>query len=195
VTGPTLVVIRGNSASGKTTTARAVRARYGRGCALVEQDQLRRIVLREHDEAGGVAPAFIVATVRAALELGYHVVLEGILHRARYEEALTGLLATHDGPRLVCYFDIPFAETARRHATRGDYGFTTTDTRDWYVERDLLGVPDELVLDERSSLTESVATIMRVSGLDGQVARTPCPTRCPRCAEKEASVPHGHGHA
>jgi predicted kinase len=32
---PTLVVIRGNSGSGKTTTAREVRRRYGRGCTLL----------------------------------------------------------------------------------------------------------------------------------------------------------------
>ncbi|MFG1605994.1 AAA family ATPase [Actinoplanes sp. NPDC049265] len=184
MSAPTLVVIRGNSGSGKTTTAREVRSRYGRGCALVEQDQLRRILLREHDEPGGVAPAFIVATVRTALDLGYHVVLEGILHRARYEAALGELLAAHPGPRLVCYFDISFEETMRRHGMRGDSGFTTADMRSWYVERDLLGVPDELVLDERSSLPANVATIMRVSGLGGQAPRTPCPTRCPRCAEK-----------
>jgi uridine kinase len=33
-----LIVIRGNSGSGKSSVAREVRHRYGRGCALVEQD-------------------------------------------------------------------------------------------------------------------------------------------------------------
>ena len=36
--GPALLVIRGNSGSGKTTTAREVRRRAGRGCSLVELD-------------------------------------------------------------------------------------------------------------------------------------------------------------
>jgi predicted kinase len=191
--GPALAVIRGNSGSGKTTTARAVRAAYGRGCALIEQDQLRRIILREHDEPGAVAPAFIAATVRSALDLGYHVVLEGILHAARYRAALLDLLATHHGPSGVFYFDIPFAETVRRHGTRGDSGFTIEDMSDWYAERDVLGVPDEVVIGETSTLPESVATIMRLSGLADAQPRTPCPTRCPRCAEK--SLPHGHGDA
>lgn len=35
--------------------AGAVRERYGRGCALVEQDYLRRIVLGERDVEGGIA--------------------------------------------------------------------------------------------------------------------------------------------
>jgi predicted kinase len=95
VTGPMLVVIRGNSGSGKTTTAREVRRRYGRGCALLlEQDYLRRIVLREHDSSrtNPVAPAFITATARNALDLGYHVVLEGILHTDRYANVLHQLI-------------------------------------------------------------------------------------------------------
>jgi adenylylsulfate kinase-like enzyme len=47
-----LIVLRGNSGSGKSTVARAVRERYGRGCALIEQDYLRRIVLREREIVG-----------------------------------------------------------------------------------------------------------------------------------------------
>lgn len=42
-----LVYIRGNSGSGKSSIARALRHRHGCGCALVEQDHLRRILLRD----------------------------------------------------------------------------------------------------------------------------------------------------
>jgi alpha-D-ribose 1-methylphosphonate 5-triphosphate synthase subunit PhnL len=61
-----LVILRGNSGSGKSSIAREVRARYGRGCALVEQDYLRRVVLREWDggAAGGIAPQLIGNTAR-----------------------------------------------------------------------------------------------------------------------------------
>jgi len=64
---PTLVIVRGNSGSGKSTVAAEVRRRYGRGCALIEQDYLRRIVLREHDSGSilAVAPGFIITMVRA----------------------------------------------------------------------------------------------------------------------------------
>lgn len=43
------VVLRGNSASGKSSVAAGLRERFGRGLALVSQDNLRRIVLRERD--------------------------------------------------------------------------------------------------------------------------------------------------
>lgn len=184
---PTLVVLRGNSGSGKTTTAREVRRRYGRGCALLEQDHLRRIVLREHDSTGigPVAPAFITATARTALSLGYHVVLEGILHSERYGDVLRDLLAGHPGPGHVFYLDIPFDETVRRHLSRTEpTTVTADDMRGWYAARDLLGVPGEVVIPDSMTPGEAVTTVLHGSGLGGTAALSPCPVRCPRCQEQ-----------
>ncbi|MBA2470092.1 MAG: kinase, partial [Chloroflexia bacterium] len=49
-----LVVVRGNSGSGKTASAREVRLRCGRGIAIVSQDAIRRDLLREKDVPDGV---------------------------------------------------------------------------------------------------------------------------------------------
>jgi len=121
-TAPTLVIIRGNSGSGKTSTAREVQRRYGRGCALVEQDYLRRVVLREHgsNRTPTVAPAFITTVVLAALEHGYHVVFEGILHTGAYGGPLRQLVAGHAGPSFVYWLQVSFDETVRRHQQRGE---------------------------------------------------------------------------
>jgi adenylate kinase family enzyme len=185
VTDPTLVVIRGNSGSGKSTIAREVRRRYGRGCALVEQDYLRRILLREHDNSrtGPVAPAFIAATARSALDLGYHVILEGILHTGRYATVLHQLIGQHAGPSHVYYLDVPFDETVRRHQTReAQVDFTSEQMRDWYADRDLLGSEGEHVIAETSTVEQTVDTILRTSGLGEAPPLTPCPVRCPHCA-------------
>jgi hypothetical protein len=50
--GTILVVLRGNSASGKSSVAAGLRARLGRGLVVVGQDKLRRTVLRERDRPG-----------------------------------------------------------------------------------------------------------------------------------------------
>src|SRR5882757_4585012 len=47
-----LVVLRGNSAAGKSSVAAGLRAGFGRGLAVVGQDNLRRTVLRERDRPG-----------------------------------------------------------------------------------------------------------------------------------------------
>ncbi|MGK5682846.1 AAA family ATPase [Actinoplanes sp. URMC 104] len=184
---PTLVIVRGNSGSGKTTTAREVRRRYGRGCALLEQDYLRRTMLREHDSGSpeAVAPAFVAATASTALSFGYHVVLEGILHSARYGEALRRLVDAHPGPAHVFYLDVSYDETVRRHATRDEpIPVTAGQMLRWYTPRDLLGLPGERVLPEATTFAGGVATILHESGLGRAAALTPCPQRCARCREK-----------
>jgi predicted ABC-type ATPase len=64
-----LVVLRGNSGSGKSSTAQELRARLGQGIAWVEQDHLRRIVLREGDMPGGVNIGLIDQSKRCAQNL------------------------------------------------------------------------------------------------------------------------------
>ncbi|HEY9476405.1 MAG TPA: kinase [Mycobacteriales bacterium] len=161
----TLVVIRGNSGSGKSSVARALQLRYGRGCALVEQDYLRRTVLRERDIAGGLAPELIAQTVRFALDHHYHTVLEGILLSGRYSTMLASLHRSHRGQTFFYYLDVSLEETVRRHATRPQATeFSPDDMRGWYERRDLLGFDGEHVIPETSSLEETVTYIAETSG-------------------------------
>ena len=161
-----LVCVRGNSGSGKSSIARELRRRHGRGCALVEQDYLRRIVLRERDKPGGAAPALIAQTVRFALDHGYHVVLDGIMHTDRYRGMLTALRDGHRGRSLFCYLDVSLPETLRRHLTRPQASeFTAQHMNGWYAAHDILGWPDELVLPETIKLQEAVEAIAAAAGL------------------------------
>lgn len=74
-----LILIRGNSASGKTTLARELQMAMGRGTANIGQDHFRRVVLREHDVRGGDNIELIALATRHCLDIGYHVILEGLL--------------------------------------------------------------------------------------------------------------------
>jgi len=109
------VVIRGNSASGKSSVAAGLRAAYGRGLALVGQDNVRRDVLRERDVPGGAAVGLIGLMARYAPAHGFHVVVEGILYADRYAGMLAGLAADHRGVTRCYYLDVPFEETSARH--------------------------------------------------------------------------------
>jgi predicted kinase len=77
-----LVILRGNSASGKSTIAKLLRERLGRGVAWVEQDYLRRTVLREHDRPGLPNIGLIDMVARYALDAGYHVIAAAFLVRS-----------------------------------------------------------------------------------------------------------------
>ncbi|OLZ74718.1 kinase [Streptomyces sp. IMTB 2501] len=163
-----LVVLRGNSASGKSSVAAGVRDRFGRGLALVEQDHLRRIVLRERDLPGAANIGLIDTVARYALDAGYHVLVEGILYADRYGDMLARLRVDHRGPTHGYYLDVPFDETLARHATKSFAGHVgEADLRDWYRRRDLLPGGVETVIGADSSLTETVDHIMRDTGLAG----------------------------
>ncbi len=155
-----LIVLRGNSGSGKSSIARAVRHRYGRGLALVEQDYLRRTLLRERDLPGGNTPALVAEVVAFALDAGHHVLCEGILYADLYGDTLRRLRRAHRGTTDIYYFDIPLAETLRRHAGRPQAAeFGPTEVRSWYRPHDVLGVPGERVLKEDAEFTDVVNRI------------------------------------
>ncbi|MGW3341125.1 AAA family ATPase [Streptomyces sp. NPDC001009] len=170
-TGETrLIVLRGNSASGKSSAAAGLRERLGRNLAVVGQDNLRRDVLRERDRPGAANIGLIGMTARYALDAGFHTVVEGILYADRYAAMLTDLVREHRGVSRCYYLDVPLAETLLRHATKGDAAYLTHVTddhlRDWYRERDLLPGRIETVVDASSALADTVTRIMRETGLD-----------------------------
>lgn len=175
-TGPTgsphtqLVVLRGPSGAGKSTVATTVRAQLGRGVALVQQDILRRIVLREHDVPGGLNIALIATVCRFSLDAGYHVILDGILTAARYGPMLRQLAADHRGHTAFFYFDVPFEETVRRHATRPQASeFTSEDMRGWYEASGRLGVPGEQIIAAASSAHDSIRQVVACMTADADL--------------------------
>lgn len=181
--GTRLIVVRGNSASGKSSVAAGIRERRGRGIAVVAQDNLRRVVLRERDRAGGANVGLIGVVARYALDAGYDVVVEGILYAAHYGAMLQELIDDHRGLTRCYYLDVPFEETLVRHASKGDPEYlahvTEAHLREWYVERDLLPSGAETVIGAASPLTATVDRILREAGLTGAPRDTDPPVRDP----------------
>ena len=156
-----LIVVRGPSGSGKSTVARTLRRRMGRGTALVEQDYLRRILMWEKDMPGAANIGLIDSVTRHALDVGYSVVLEGILAADHYGSMLTGLIGDHVGTTVCAYLDVPFDETLRRHATRPQAAdFTPEQMADWFEADDRLGVAGEIVIGQESPTEGTVGTLL-----------------------------------
>lgn len=157
---PHLILLRGNSATGKSTIAAALQEQLGRGTANVGQDHFRRVVLREHDAPGAENIALIAHTIRYCTSIGYNVIAEGIFLAEHYRDMLCQVLAEHRGPTHVFYLDVPLEETLRRHRTRPLGAEVPADRlREWYVPSDTLGVPGEVVLDGGLDLARTVEAI------------------------------------
>ncbi|GAA1308937.1 AAA family ATPase [Brachybacterium tyrofermentans] len=159
---PTLVILRGNSASGKSTVARRVQRSLPRGrVAVIGQDHLRRELLWEHDAANGDTAGLILATARHCLGIGRITVVEGIFGSERYGDMFEEMLADHKGPCLVYYLDVSLAETLRRHTGKTIGGeVPASEVASWYREHDVLGTPGEQVLGEELSEDDMVARVL-----------------------------------
>lgn len=156
-----LVVLRGNSGAGKSTVARTLRQRVGAGLAWVEQDYIRRRLLAEHDRPGMANIGLIDLTVRYALDAGYYVILDGILPAAHYRAMLTDLHRDHQGLTWHAYFDVPLAETQRRHLDRSwasEVGIERL--AEWYLPGDLLPDIDQAVIDADTTADEAADLII-----------------------------------
>lgn len=165
----TLIVLRGNSGSGKSSVSHALRDAYGRGLAWVSQDLIRRIILKEKDAPGGVNIGLIDQVARYCLDHGQQVVLDGILYADRYEETLAGLNRDHLGSSQFYYLDVSLDETLRRHATRPQATeFGPDDMRGWYCQHDLLSSIHERVIPETSTLEQTVKLILEETHLLGR---------------------------
>ncbi|MFC8852470.1 M15 family metallopeptidase [Streptomyces sp. NPDC057144] len=175
------MVIRGNSASGKSSVAQSLRARYGRGVAIVGQDVIRRNVLREHNTARGANIALLGKIARAALDAGFHVVLEGILYADRYGHMITSLVRDHRGVSSCYYLDVPLEATLVRHASKADAAYlaqvTDTHLTSWYRELDLLPGGLETVIPADSTLQNTVARIVGDTDLTAAAPSPPPPER------------------
>ncbi|MFJ3877080.1 AAA family ATPase [Streptomyces sp. NPDC090077] len=164
-----LVFLRGNSGSGKSTVADLIRQRYGRrGMAVIGQDTVRRSILKETEtEASGhVTVGMIDVMTRHALDAGYHVVVEGIYGARRYGDTFRALATDHAGITAAFYFDVPFEETLRRHATRGKAGsFGEAEMREWWKPQDLIEGLAETVIGPELDAEEVVALALARVGL------------------------------
>jgi hypothetical protein len=168
-----LIILRGNSACGKSSTAAEIRRRHGRrDLAIVGQDNLRRDVLREPDVPAGANIGLIGLVARYALSHGFNAIVEGIFSAGHYAEMLTALIDDHRGLTRCYYFDVPFDETLRRHATKsqaGEYG--AAEMRSWYRELDLLPGGIEQIIPAGMPQDEIVRRIMADTGLAAEAAQ------------------------
>ena len=152
-----LVILRGNSGSGKSTVAKRLRKKMGYETMLIPQDVVRREMLRVRDAPDNPAVQLLYDLAMYGKKLGFDVVIEGILGKDKYGEMLERLIEDFGGDTHVFYFDISFDETLRRHSTKpnkDEYG--EKELREWWAEKDYLGTPNETYIDDYMSEDEIV---------------------------------------
>ena len=132
-----LIILRGNSGSGKTTVAKELQKRFGKNTMLIAQDAIRREMLWVNDGENTPALPLMKELLRYGNQHCEVVILEGIMNVEWYQSLFDLALQLYGTRVYAYYFDIPFEETLRRHQTRAKCNeFGEEEMRKWWREND-----------------------------------------------------------
>ena len=139
-----LIILRGNSGSGKTTTAKELQNRFGHNTMLISQDAVRREMLKVRDGENTLALPLMKELLRYGSEHSDVVILEGIMYSDWYKPLFELAVQLYGTEIYAYYFDLPFEETLKRHQTRAKCNeFGEEAMRRWWREKDFSDVLKE----------------------------------------------------
>ena len=148
-----LVIIRGNSGSGKSSLARKLQTHYGRGTLLIAQDTVRRDMLKEKVKPGNLSIDLTGTLARFGYEHDLLVLVEGFYETDIYGQMLERLKKIFAPQVFAYYYALSFEDTVRRHQTRAKQEeFTPADMKRWWKDRDFLGWEEEAFFTDDDSL-------------------------------------------
>ena len=157
-----LIILRGNSGSGKTTTGKALQRKFGHGTMLISQDVVRREMLFVKDGPNPEASQLLSELALYGKSNCNIVILEGILNSKWYKNLFEDLLDEFKDQIFAYYFHIPFEETLNRHQQKPNaYEFGEKEMKEWWNENDLLNIIPEVLLYKELSLKEIVDIIYK----------------------------------
>ncbi|MFT9411772.1 hypothetical protein [Liquorilactobacillus hordei] len=158
---PILIIIRGNSGSGKTYLAKKVQNYYGtKRSFLIQQDIIRRDILHSDDHVGNISIELMTKMIEFGKQNYEITILEGILRKDVYSEMIEEAVNEFEGRALVFYLDISFEQTIKNN-NKKEISFSTEQLKSWWREKDYLNDSDIVMNDSNEQLIlKRVAELM-----------------------------------
>lgn len=155
-----LIIIRGNSGSGKTSVANNLQKKIGRNTLLISQDVVRREMLWVHDGEDTMAVPLLITLLQYGRKHCSHVILEGILNASWYKPLFETAICEFSSEIYAYYYDISFEETLKRHKTKSKhFEFGETEMRRWWNEKDYIEIIPEKIFTEDVDINCAVQQI------------------------------------
>ena len=140
-----LIILRGNSGSGKTTIAKELQKKFGRNTMLISQDMIRRDMLKVKDGENTLAVPLMKELLIYGNKHSEIVILEGIMYADWYKSLFELAVLLYDTRVYAYYFDLPFEETLKRHQTKPNCNdFGEEEMRRWWREKDFSAILNEV---------------------------------------------------
>lgn len=154
-----IILIRGNSGSGKTTVAKRIQSILGQGNLLISQDVVRREMLRVKDRPNNLSIGLIETMIEYGKAHCEYVIIEGIMAENKYGEMLRKTLSDPENV-FAYYYDLSFEETVRRHNTKSDIDFGEDKMKLWFADKDFIGLENERSISEEISEDEMIGIVL-----------------------------------
>lgn len=160
-----LIIIRGNSGSGKSTVAKALQKHFGLFTMMLSQDNISRdmvFALEGHDED---AKPLMMNLLEFANKNCKIAIMDGIYKKSKYLDLLQLAKKLYKNEIYAYYFDLPFEETLKRHQTRWKKSvFGEEEMKRWWSDRDFIGfIPEKIITKE---LTEQEIVDMIIHDIE-----------------------------
>lgn len=157
---PKLIILRGNSGSGKTTIAKELQNSFGRNTMLISQDVIRRDMLKVKDGENTEALPLMKELLIYGRSHSDVVILEGIMYADWYKPLFELAIQLYDTRVYAYYFDLPFEETLKRHQTKPNCNeFGEEAMRRWWREKDYSDVLNEKIITSEKDIQSIVSDI------------------------------------
>lgn len=154
---PKLIILRGNSGSGKTTVSKILQEKFGRNTMLISHDMVRLQMLYAKDVE---ALPLIMQLLKYGRQNSHITILEGIFPAEVYMPLFELAVQEYGKDIFAFYYDLPFEETLKRHATkpnRDDFG--EQDMRRWWKEKDFIKIIPEKIITKNLDISDTVDMI------------------------------------
>ncbi|MCG7338734.1 AAA family ATPase [Staphylococcus sp. ACRSN] len=155
-----IIVIRGNSGSGKTTIARKLQQTLGEGSFLISQDVVRRDMLKVKDKPNNLAIDLIKEMLFFGMKHCEFIILEGILANNKYGDMLKKTLHTQHKV-FIYYYNLSFDVTVERHRTKNHTDFGINELKSWFVADDFIGIDGEKIITDDISKEQMLQIILK----------------------------------
>lgn len=161
-----LIILRGNSGSGKTSVAKALQKKFGPNTMLLSHDMIRMDILHVWSTEGIIkSEPLMINLLKYGKENSEITILEGVLPADAYNRLFETAVEEYGKNIFAYYYDLPFEETMIRHSTkpnRNDFG--ESDMRRWWKEKDYLPMISEKILYKDLSFEDTVSMIYNQVG-------------------------------
>lgn len=165
-----IIILRGNSASGKSTIAKELKNKLEKRVLVLEQDILRlEMISLPSSETHNIqiqeyVKSMILHLLKWAKNKFDVIIFDGQYSNNRYPDMFEKIKSEFS-EIYAYYFDLPFEENARRHLTREKSKlFTVEEMRAWRKENNTLEMIKEKIITKEMSKEQITDMILNDIG-------------------------------